>query len=55
MKLTARGKRVRAVVLLLLALFIVSQVSANLWYVGEGEGYCWGSYEKCYQVKGESK
>ena len=45
MKLTARGKRVRAAVLLLLALFIVSQVSANLWW--DGDGYCWGSFEKC--------
>ena len=53
MKLTKRGKRVRAIVLLLLALFIVSQVSANLWYMGES-GYCWGSYEKCL-LEGEGK
>ena len=51
MRLTKRGKRVRAVVLLLLALFIVSQVSANLWYTGKE--YCWGSYEKCLLEEGK--
>ena len=51
MKLTRRGKRVRAVILISLALYAVIQVTANLWYTGNG--YCWGSYEKCYQLEGE--
>jgi len=55
MKLTTRGKSVRAVILIALTLWLTVKVSANLWYVGEGEGYCWGSYEKCYQVEGEGK
>lgn len=46
MKLTKRGKRVRAIVLILIALYATIQVSANLWYMGES-GYCWGSFEKC--------
>jgi len=51
-KLTRRGKRVRAVILILFALYATVQVTANLWYV-EGSGYCWGSYEKCYPIEGE--
>jgi hypothetical protein len=51
-KLTKRGKRVRAVILISLALYVIVQVSANLWYV-EGSGYCWGSVEKCYEIEGE--
>jgi hypothetical protein len=54
MKLTRRGRRVRAIVLILLALYATIQVSANLWYV-DGRGYCWGSYEKCYPMEGEGK
>ena len=54
MKLTRRGKRVRAVVLISLVLYATIQVSSNLWYV-EGDGYCWGSYEKCYPMEGEGK
>ena len=53
MKLTKRGKRVRAIVLILLALYATIQVSANLWYMGES-GYCWGSYEKCL-LEGDNK
>lgn len=45
MKLTRRGKRVRAIVLILIALYATIQVSANLWYTQKG--YCWGSFEKC--------
>jgi hypothetical protein len=52
MKLTKRGKRARAIVLILFALYATIQVSANLWYV-EGSGYCWGSVEKCYKIEGE--
>ena len=54
MKLTRRGKSVRAVILISLALYVVVQVSANLWYV-EGEGYCWGSVDKCYQLEEGNK
>ena len=56
--ITRRGKRVRAITILLLASFILWitwQVSANLWYVGEGGdflGYCWGTMTECY---GEGK
>ena len=52
MTLTRRGKRVRAVILISLALYVIVQVSANLWYV-EGSGYCWGNVEKCYPIEGE--
>lgn len=51
MKLTRRGRRARAVVLILLALYATIQVSANLWWTDSG--YCWGSYEKCYLMEGE--
>lgn len=54
MKLTKRGKRARAIVLILIALYATIQVTANLWYV-EGSGYCWGSYEKCYPIEREGK
>jgi hypothetical protein len=54
MKLTRRGRRVRAVILILFALYTLGKVSANLWYV-EGSGYCWGNVEKCYQLEGEGK
>jgi hypothetical protein len=51
--ITRRGKRVRAIAILLLASFILWaawQVSTHLWYVGEGGeflGYCWGTMEQC--------
>ena len=54
MKLTRRGKRARAVILISLALYVIVQVSANLWYV-EGRGYCWGSYDKCYPIEKGNK
>lgn len=54
MKLTRKGKRVRAVILISLTLYAIIQVSANLWYVS-GSGYCWGSYEKCYQLEEGNK
>ena len=53
-KLTKRGKKARAIILISLALYAVVQVSANLWYV-EGSGYCWGNVDKCYQLEGEGK
>lgn len=53
--ITKRGKRVRAIGILLLlsfGLWAAWKVSANLWYVGEGGnwlGYCWGTMTECYQ------
>ena len=44
MKLTKRGKRVRAV-LILIGLFVIWQVSMNLWWTEDG--YCWGTMVKC--------
>jgi len=45
MKLTKRGKRVRAVAILLAALAIW-QISGHLWWVGDG--YCWGTMTECF-------
>lgn len=56
--ITRRGKRVRAVAILLLAsvaLWAAWQVSTHLWYVGEGGnwlGYCWGTVEECFREGG---
>jgi hypothetical protein len=56
--ITKRGKRVRAIAILLLAsvaLWAAWQVSTHLWYVGEGGnwlGYCWGTVEECFREGG---
>lgn len=56
--ITRRGKRVRAIGILLLASFILWAawlVSTHLWYVGEGGnwlGYCWGTAEECFRGAG---
>ena len=56
--ITRRGKRVRAIGILLLAsvaLWAAWQVSGHLWYVGEGGnwlGYCWGTSEECFREGG---
>ena len=56
--ITKRGKRVRAVAILLLAsvaLWAAWQVSTHLWYVGEGGnwlGYCWGTAQECFREGG---
>ena len=53
--ITRRGKRVRAVGILLavsFALWAAWQVAGHLWYVGEGGnwlGYCWGTMAECYE------
>ena len=44
MKLTKRGKQVRAV-LILIALWAIWQVSTNLWWTDNG--YCWGIIVEC--------
>jgi len=52
MKLTKRGKKVRAVAILI-GIYLVYQVICNLWYVGPGFptedfiGYCWGDMIAC--------
>ena len=56
--ITRRGKRVRAVAILLavsFALWAAWQVSTHLWYVGEGGnwlGYCWGTAQECFREGG---
>lgn len=56
--ITRRGKRVRAVAILLsvsFALWAAWQVSTHLWYVGEGGnwlGYCWGTARECFREAG---
>ena len=56
--ITRRGKRVRALAILLLAsvaLWAAWKVSLNLWYVGESGnwlGYCWGTAEECFRGSG---
>ena len=44
MKLTKRGKRVRAV-FILVAIVAIWQVVGHLWWVGDG--YCWGDMAEC--------
>jgi hypothetical protein len=54
--ITRRGKRVRAIGILILlsfALWAAWKVSTNLWYVGEGGnwlGYCWGTMQECVEL-----
>jgi hypothetical protein len=45
MKLTKRGKRVRAV-LILIGLWALWKVSGHLWWVEDH--YCWGTMVECY-------
>ena len=55
MKLTKRGKRVRAI-LILIALVLIYQVATHLWWVGTDAptsdflGYCWGDMFECYNM-----
>ena len=44
MKLTKRGKRVRAI-FILIGLWSIWQVSMNLWWTDGG--YCWGTMVEC--------
>jgi hypothetical protein len=53
--LTPRGWLVLVIIPSFFLLWAVWQVSANLWYVGEGGdflNYCWGTMTECY---GEGK
>jgi hypothetical protein len=45
MKLTKRGKRVRAV-LILAGIIALYYVSTHLWWTGTG--YCWGTITECF-------
>lgn len=44
-KLTKRGKRVRAVAILL-GIVVLYHVSTNIHYTQNG--YCWGSFVECF-------
>ena len=55
MKLTRRGRFIlRGLPVLILALWLIVEVSRSLWWVGfdaptaEIAGYCWGSMAECY-------
>ena len=45
MKLTKRGKRVRAIAIVF-GLIAIYYITNNIWWVGNG--YCWGDMVKCY-------
>lgn len=48
--LTTRGLVVLVIIPSFLLLWAIWQVSASLWYVGEGGrflGYCWGTMAEC--------
>jgi hypothetical protein len=47
MKLTNRGWYVLGILtgLGIVALFYITN---HLWWVGDGEGYCWGELSECY-------
>jgi hypothetical protein len=48
MKLTKRGKRVRAIALVIWVLAVV-YLAGHINYTGQGlTGYCWGTITKCY-------
>ena len=54
MKLTKRGERVFYTLLLAVGasvLALIYHLSISLHYTGEG--YCYGSFEKCYQEEGK--
>jgi hypothetical protein len=50
-QLTPRGWLVLVIIPSFLLLVGLWQVSANLWYVGEGGflGYCWGTMAECFK------
>lgn len=54
MKLTKRGERVFYALLLALGagvLALIYHLSISIHYTGEG--YCYGTFEKCYQEEGK--
>ena len=46
MKITRRGRIVRAIVLIAGAALALSFISSHIWWTGEG-GYCIGSMSEC--------
>jgi hypothetical protein len=49
MRLTKRGKRVRAIALVLWAVLVI-YLAGHINYTGQGvTGYCWGTIAKCYE------
>lgn len=52
MRITRRGKRVRAVAILL-GVTLVYMLSTHIHYTGAE--YCLGTFEKCYLGEGEGK
>lgn len=50
MKLTKRGKRVRAVAILL-GIIAIYYLMGHIWWVGDG--YCWGDMIECYFGEGK--
>ena len=48
MKLTKRGKRVRAV-LILIGIYALWKISSHVWWVEDH--YCWGTMLECYARK----
>lgn len=55
MKLTRRGRFIlRGLPVLILALWLIVEVSRSLWWVGtdaptaEFAGYCWGQMAECF-------
>ena len=49
MKLTKRGKRVRAIALVLWAVLVI-YLAGHINYTGQGAtGYCWGTITECYE------
>ncbi len=51
-KLTKRGKRVRAVAILI-GIALAYMLGTHIHYTGEG--YCWGSFTQCYGQEGGGK
>ena len=48
MRLTRRGRIVRAIVIALLIVAIIYTLSALIWYTGEG--YCLGTMSSCVNI-----
>lgn len=52
MRLTRRGKRVRAV-LIVAGVALVYMLATHIHYTAKG--YCWGTFSQCYELEGEGK
>jgi len=47
MKLTKRGKRVRAIAIFI-GIWAIYMIATHLWWTGSG--YCWGSMVECVKL-----